>query len=205
MTLSVPGFELFHDLLESDPYFAGIMGDLGLKTNNDFLLVDGTGFSPFQVVYSVVPRGPLDLLPLPSKTRVHGKAERFVQQLQDTHKQVYDNLVKNTSKYKLAADKKRRNVEFEVGDFVWAVLTKDHFPVEEYNKLAARKIGPLEVLEKINPNAYRLKLPNHIRTADVFNVKHLMPYLAEFPSKDVDWTSRSTSLHPGGNDAAATD
>ncbi|KAH7570902.1 hypothetical protein JRO89_XS05G0218700 [Xanthoceras sorbifolium] len=118
-------------------------------------------------------------------------------------KQVYDNLVKNTSKYKLVADKKRRNVEFEVGDFVWVVLTKDCFPVIEYNKLAARKIGLLEVFEKINPNAYQLKLLNHIRTADVFNVKHLMPYLAEFPSKDVDWTSRSTSLHPEGNDATA--
>ncbi|KAK9105428.1 hypothetical protein Scep_022272 [Stephania cephalantha] len=33
-----------------------------------------TGFSPFQVVYSVLPRGPLDLLPVPSKTRWHGKA-----------------------------------------------------------------------------------------------------------------------------------
>ena len=37
-----------------------------------------TGFSPFQVVYSIVPRGPLDLIPLPSRTRVHGKAEEFV-------------------------------------------------------------------------------------------------------------------------------
>ncbi|KAH7557291.1 hypothetical protein JRO89_XS11G0106700 [Xanthoceras sorbifolium] len=184
MTLSVPGFESFHDLLESDPYFA--VGEnirawdqklSQAEFAHNHAVNRSTGFSPFQVVYSVVPRGPLDLLPLPSKTRVHGKAERFVQQLQDTHKQVYDNLVKNTSKYKLVADKKRRNVEFEVGDFVWVVLTKDRFPVEEYNKLAARKIGPLEVLEKINPNAYRLKLPNHIRTADVFNVKHLMPYI----------------------------
>ena len=32
-----------------------------------------TGFSPFQVVYSIVPHGPLGLMPLPSKTRVHEK------------------------------------------------------------------------------------------------------------------------------------
>ncbi|KAH7573645.1 hypothetical protein JRO89_XS03G0185500 [Xanthoceras sorbifolium] len=108
-----------------------------------------TGFSPFQVVYSVVPCGPLDLLPLPSKTRVHGKTERFVQQLQDTRKQVYDNLVKNMSKYKLAADKKRRNVEFEIGDFMLVVLTKDHFPVGEYNKLAARKIRSVRAFDAI--------------------------------------------------------
>lgn len=30
-------------------------------------------------------------------------------------------------------------------------------------------------MEKINANAYRLCLP-HIRTADVFNVKHLFKY-----------------------------
>lgn len=67
-------------------------------------------------------------------------------------------------------------MEFEVGDFVWAILTKDRFPVGEYHKLAARKIGPLEIVAKFNPNAYKLKLPSHIRTCDVFNVKHLIPY-----------------------------
>ena len=66
-------------------------------------------------------------------------------------------------------------MKFEVGDYVWVVLTKDHFPVGEYNKLAARKIGPLEIVEKINPNAYHVKLSSHIRTVDIFNVKHLIP------------------------------
>ncbi|GJT47219.1 hypothetical protein Tco_0955934 [Tanacetum coccineum] len=54
------------------------------------------------------------------------------------------------------ADQKRQQVDFEVGDFVWAVLTKDCFPVGEYNKLSAKKIGPLEIVEKSNSNAYRL-------------------------------------------------
>ena len=163
-----------------------------------------TGFSPFQVVYSVVPRGPLDLLPLPNKTRVHGKVGDFVHSLQDTHAQVYENLGRTMGKYKLAADKKRRHLEFDIGDFVWAILTKDRFPVGDYNKLAAKKIGPLEILEKINPNAYRLRLPSHIRTADVFNVKHLIPYSGDSSGEDTDCTSRSTFLHPGGDDAAAT-
>ena len=45
----------------------------------------------------------------------------------------------------------------------------------DYNKLSAKKIGPVEIVEKINPNAYQLKLPSYIRNADVFNVKHLIP------------------------------
>ena len=55
-------------------------------------------------------------------------------------------------------------MDFNVSDFVCAILTKDCFFADEYNKLVARKIGPLEVIEKIKTNAYRLKLPSHIRT-----------------------------------------
>ncbi|KAH7550135.1 hypothetical protein JRO89_XS13G0140800 [Xanthoceras sorbifolium] len=135
-----------------------------------------SGFNPFQVVYSIIPRSPIDLLPLPSKTQVHGKAEDFVHSLHEVHKQVQENLSQSAERYKLAADKKRHHLEFDVGDFVWAVFTKDMFAVGEYHKLAARKIGPLEILEKINLNAYRFKLPTHIRTHDVFNIKHLIPF-----------------------------
>ena len=46
----------------------------------------------------------------------------------------------------------------------------------EYKKLATGKIDPLEILEKINLNAYRLKLPSHMHTSDIFIVKHLVPY-----------------------------
>ena len=70
-----------------------------------------SGFSPFQVVYSMIPRGPLDLIPLPSKIRAHGKAIEFVDGLQAIHKKVHDNLVHVATKYKMLADKKRRHVE----------------------------------------------------------------------------------------------
>ncbi|PKI55736.1 hypothetical protein CRG98_023868 [Punica granatum] len=112
-------------------------------------------------------------------TRVHGKAADFVHGLQEIHEAVQNNLKNAAMKYKAVAGRRRRHVEFEVGDFVWAVLTKDRFSAGNYHKLAARKIGPVEIVEKINSNAYRLKLPSHIRTADVFNVKHLIPYTGD--------------------------
>ena len=65
-----------------------------------------TGFSPFQVVYSVQPRGPHDLMLLPSKTRVHGKASDFVTGLQDVHRAVFENLTNANSKYKQNAYQK---------------------------------------------------------------------------------------------------
>lgn len=71
-----------------------------------------------------------------------------------------------------------------MGDYFWVILTKDRFPVHEYHKLSARKIGPLEIVEKINPNAYHLKLPSNIRTPDIFNVKHLILFSSDNTSGD---------------------
>ncbi|KAL0741258.1 hypothetical protein Bca4012_082771 [Brassica carinata] len=104
------------------------------------------------------------------RTRVHGEAVDFVTELQDVHRLALEKLQTSTARYKHDADKKRRELIFAPGDLVWVVLTKDRFPAREYNKLKSRKIGPVEVLERINPNAYRIRLPPHLRTSDVFNV-----------------------------------
>ena len=153
-------------------------------------------------MYGFLPRCLFDLANLPSNAKVNHKAEDFVTQLQDIHNLTRQNLLESTAKFKRDADRKRRLVDFEVGDFVWAVLTKDRFPIGEYNKLSARKIGPVEIIEKINSNAYRLKLPSHIRTADVFNVKHLVSFHGDSSSEDEDLlNSWSNSSQPGEDDA----
>ncbi|GJR36947.1 putative nucleotidyltransferase, ribonuclease H [Tanacetum coccineum] len=51
-----------------------------------------TGFSPFQVVYSAQPRGPLDLMTLPVSGSVPKKVQDFVEGLHEVHKVVRDNL-----------------------------------------------------------------------------------------------------------------
>ena len=51
-------------------------------------------------------------------------------QIHEGHKLTTHKLQESTAKYKASADKKRRAVEFEEGDFVWAILTKDRFPME---------------------------------------------------------------------------
>lgn len=162
-----------------------------------------TGFSPFQVVYSNLPTGPLELTVVPQPKGVIKRASDFVNELQDCHKIVQEKLLKSNEKYKQSADLKRRHVKFKEGDFVYAVLTKDRFPVGTYNKLKARKIGPVEILKRVNDNAYQLKLPDDVYTSDVFNVKHLIPYYEEEQSKEEDHlNSRTNSFQPGENDAA---
>ncbi|KAE8664910.1 G-box-binding factor 3 [Hibiscus syriacus] len=112
-----------------------------------------------------------------SKNRTTGrfspKADEMVKYLRCIHEQVKQTIHESNTKYKTRVDNHRRQVHFDIGDFVWAVLTRDRFPVGEYNKLKDRKIGPCEVVQKINDNAYRLRLPSHMKTYDVFNVKHL--------------------------------
>lgn len=66
------------------------------------------------------------------------------------------------TKIKAVVDQKQRYAEFEVGDFVWFVITKESFSVVDYNKLStAQKIGLVEIIRKIKPNTYRLKLSNN--------------------------------------------
>ena len=63
---------------------------------------------------------------------------------------------------------------------MWTVLTIDCFAAVDYHKLSTKKIGLVEIVEKINLNAYRLKLSSHLRSADVFNVKQLDSLLWRF-------------------------
>lgn len=101
-----------------------------------------SGYCPFQVVYGIIPRSALDLTTLPDWTWFHGEAVDFFTELQNVHKQVFDNLTASTANYKRDADRKRRELIFEPGELVWIVLSKDLLPAGEYNKLKSRKIGP---------------------------------------------------------------
>jgi hypothetical protein len=151
-----------------------------------------TGLSPFTIIYGSNPRAPLDLASIPNMKRTNTTTEDLMAQIQEVHKLTIQKLEESIAKYKASADKKRQAVEFEEGDFLWAILIKERFLVGEYNKLAPCKVGPVEIIEKINLNAYRLKLPSHIKTSDVFNVKHLVPFIGD--SSDEDANSRMNSL-----------
>ena len=66
--------------------------------------------------------------------------------------------------------KGRKDVEFQVGDWVWLHFRKDRFPNLRKSKLLPRGGGPYEILEKINKNAYVLDLPSEFDGSHTFNV-----------------------------------
>ena len=77
------------------------------------------------------------------------------------------------------AHRRRKYVEFEVGELVWVHLRKDRFPPGKFAKLKPRVDGPFKIIEKIGENAYKLQLPDEYEISPMFNVKDLRAYHGE--------------------------
>jgi hypothetical protein len=81
-------------------------------------------------------------------------------------------LLKVQQTMKVIADKKRRFLEFKVGDFVYLKLRpyrQRSLAPTTYHKLSKRFYGPYKVLERIGPVAYRLELPLSSKIHPVFH------------------------------------
>ncbi|KAL6537629.1 hypothetical protein OROMI_026163 [Orobanche minor] len=170
-----------------------------------FSCESSTGLPHFHIVYATLPQGPSYLIALPSLVCADAREVDMIEAIHSTHRATRDQSVEANVVYKSEADRSHRAMEFEPGDFVWAMLTRDRYPAHGYNTLAAQNIGHLAVLAKINPNAYRLNLPSHLRTSVVFNVKHLNPY-SSINDDDFDDTagSRANLISTGENDVPTT-
>lgn len=69
-----------------------------------------------------------------------------------------------------------------------------------YNKLKQRIVGPCEVLKKIHDNAYKVKLPDNIKTADMFNVADLKLFKEEEDFDGGASNSRTNFFQARGSD-----
>ena len=86
------------------------------------------------------------------------------------------------SRQKSYADKKRRPVEFEMGDKVFLKISpvKSITRFRQRGKLNPRYIGPFEILERVGNVSYRLALPPAMSGVhDVFHVSMLRKYVAD--------------------------
>ena len=86
------------------------------------------------------------------------------------------------------ADLKRKEMEFEVGDFVFLNVKpiKSLQRGKYQGKLSPRYVGPYEVVEKVGNLAYRLALPTSLSNLhDVFHVSVLRKFLPN-PDKSVE-------------------
>ena len=91
-------------------------------------------------------------------------------------------MLTSQSRQKSYADPKRRNVEFQVGDYVFLRV----FPWKgvrrfgKKGKLSPRFVGPFEILERVSQVAYRLALPPALSAVhNVFHVLALRRYVSD--------------------------
>jgi hypothetical protein len=116
--------------------------------------------------------------------------------LQEAEKQVHmvrENMRVTQSRQKSYADHRRRELDFEVGDFVYLKVSPMRglccFKVR--GKLALRLIGPFKILEKRGEVAYQLQLPPQLSDVhDLFHVSQLKKCLRvpeeQLPMEDMD-------------------
>jgi hypothetical protein len=116
--------------------------------------------------------------------------------LQEVEKQVHmarENLRVVQSRQKSYADHRRRELSFEVGDFVYLKVSPMGglrcFNVR--GKLAPSFIRPFEILEKRGAVAYQLELPPQLSDVhDVFHISQLKKCLCvpkeQLPMEDLD-------------------
>ncbi|KAI9124628.1 hypothetical protein K1719_004550 [Acacia pycnantha] len=117
------------------------------------------GMVPFKVVYGrdappVLRHASSDDTPFDVSQQLRQRDE-----LLDTLKA---NIQRAQARMKIYADKKRTDVEFHIGDFVWVKLQpyRQHsVELRKYQKLALRYFGPFKITERIGKVAYRLALP----------------------------------------------
>ncbi len=134
-----------------------------------------TKVTPFYALFGHHPRA--DNLVSPAEFTQHNvpAGEEFVTHISTTQAQVIQELSKAQAAYKAQSDRRRQPCTFRVGDKVW-LLRRNIATHHPCSKLDHRRLGPFEIVEKVNDVAFRLVLPSHLRIHDVFHSSLLEPF-----------------------------
>ncbi|CAA7022731.1 unnamed protein product [Microthlaspi erraticum] len=139
--------------------------------NNSFQA--SIGMAPFEALYGRPCRTPLCWTQVGERS-MYGAT--YVQETTEKVRVVRLNMKEAQDRQKSYADRRRRELEFQVGDRVYlkmAMLRGPNRSIAE-NKLSPRFMGPFPVVERVGPLAYRLELPEIMKAFHkVFHVSML--------------------------------
>lgn len=127
----------------------------------------------------------------PPPTLVHflegeTQVEFVAQKLKDRDealRQLKYNLQRAQEQMKYYADKKRKDVHFSIGDWVFLKLRphKQNSVVQRIHQiLAPRFFGPYKIVHKVGEVAYKLQLPENSRVHPVFHVSQLKKAIGNY-------------------------
>ncbi|GJZ54264.1 putative reverse transcriptase domain-containing protein [Tanacetum coccineum] len=106
----------------------------------------------------------------------------LVQETTKKISQIKDRLKAARDRQKIYADKRKKPLEFSVGDYVLLKVSpwKGMVRFGKKGKLAPKFVGPFEIIKKVGPVAYRLDFPEELNDVhDTFHMSNLKKCLAD--------------------------
>ncbi|GJZ24090.1 reverse transcriptase domain-containing protein [Tanacetum coccineum] len=135
--------------------------------------------APFEALYDRKCRSPIMWAEVEEG---HLIGPELVQETTKKISQIKDRLKAARDRQKSYADKRRKSLDFSVGDYVLLKVSpwKGVVRFGKKEKLAPRFVGPFEIIEKVSPIAFRLDLPEELDGVhDTFHVSNLKKCLAD--------------------------
>ena len=128
------------------------------------------GMAPYEALYGRRCRSPVHWDEVGERKLL---GPELVQQIAEAVDKIRQRLKTAQSRQKSYADRRRRDLEFEIGDYVFLRVSpmKGVLRFGKKGKLSPRYIGPFEILDRVGDKAYRLLLP--LSLAGVHNVFHV--------------------------------
>ncbi|GKA81074.1 putative reverse transcriptase domain-containing protein [Tanacetum coccineum] len=135
--------------------------------------------APFEALYGRKCRSPIMWAEVGEGQLI---GPELVQETTEKISQIKDRLKAARDRQKSYADKRRKPLEFSVGDYVLLKVSpwKGVVRFGKKGKLALKFVGPFEIIEKVGPVAYRLDFPEELNGVhDTFHVLNLKKCLAD--------------------------
>ena len=158
------------------PIFPALFGTDGVRLQQQ---LSSQQMAPFEALYGRKCRTPVCWDEVGERILVDPE---LVQITSEKVKVVRDNLKIARDRHKSYADNRRRDLQFKIGDQVFLKISpwKGVLRFGKLGKLSPRYIGPYEIVSKVGPVAYKLKLPPELsRIHDTFHVLMLRKYILD--------------------------
>ena len=137
------------------------------------------GMSPYEALYGRPFRTPLCWTQVGERSMI---GPEIVEETTEKIKLVKEKMKEAQDRQKSYADKRRKHLEFEVGDLIYLkmITFKGRARVSGRRKLDPRFLGPFRILERVGAVAYKLDLPSAMDAYhNVFHVSQLRKCLTD--------------------------